>query len=207
MLAASVKSSVRDIIGEQFTGDFVVSTNTFGFGGLSPELAEQLNELPEVEAAAGVQLGFGTIDGDVESLSVVDPEPASQVFDFDMLQGSMTDLDDQGVLISKSTADDKHLAVGDTVAVTLIDGTPRDLTVQGVYDKDELAGPYTVSKGFYAQAAPTSSTSRCTSCWPTACRKRRPSRARRPSPTSTRRATCRAAPSTSTPRPARSTRS
>ena len=46
VIAASVKDWTRDIFERSFTGDFVVSTNTFGFGGLSPDLAEQLNRAP-----------------------------------------------------------------------------------------------------------------------------------------------------------------
>jgi putative ABC transport system permease protein len=53
VIAASVKDWTRDIFERSFTGDFVVSTNTFGFGGLSTNLAEQLNQLPEIEAATG----------------------------------------------------------------------------------------------------------------------------------------------------------
>ena len=41
-------------------GDFVVKTDDFsGFGGLSPDLANQLNTLPEVAAAAGIGVEGG----------------------------------------------------------------------------------------------------------------------------------------------------
>jgi putative ABC transport system permease protein len=150
VLASSVKASVREIIGEQFTGDFVVSTNTQGFGGLPPEVADKLNELPEVEAAAGVQIGVAKVNGGDENVSVVDPSVAGQLFDFEFLEGSFTDLNNTSVLISKGTADDKHLAVGDTVPLTLLNGTTVDLKVGGIYKKAELAGPYTVSRDLYA---------------------------------------------------------
>ena len=39
VLAASVKSSVRSILGEQFVGSYVINTSTQGFGGLPPDLA------------------------------------------------------------------------------------------------------------------------------------------------------------------------
>ena len=57
VIAATAKDWTRDVFGSQFTGDFVVSTDTFGFGGLSPEVADRLNELPEVAAAAGIRVG------------------------------------------------------------------------------------------------------------------------------------------------------
>ncbi len=58
IIAASLKDWVRDVFDEQFTGDYVVSTDTFGFGGLSPDLAADLNDLPEVAAATGSASGL-----------------------------------------------------------------------------------------------------------------------------------------------------
>jgi putative ABC transport system permease protein len=152
VLAASIKASVRDIFDKQFTGDFVVNTNTQGFGGLPLTVAQQLNQLPEVDAAAGVQLGAAKVDGNAETLSVIDPTVAGKVFDFEFVQGSMTDLNDQSVLISKSKADSDNLKVGDSVTMTLLNGTPVTLKVAGIYKKAELAGPFTVSQGMYAQS-------------------------------------------------------
>ena len=61
VMSASLKDWIRDVFEEQFTGDFVVATNTFGFGGLSPQLAAELNELPEVDTATGVRVGFARV--------------------------------------------------------------------------------------------------------------------------------------------------
>ncbi len=152
VLAASVKASVHDIFDKQFTGDFVVNTNTQGFGGLPLTVAQQLNQLPEVEAAAGVQLGAAKISGSAETLSVIDPSVAGQLFEFEFIEGSVTALNDQSVLISKSRADRDNLKVGDPVTMTLLNGNEVTLTVAGIYKKSELAGPYTVSQGMYAQS-------------------------------------------------------
>ena len=55
LLAATLKAQVREIFGEQFVGDYVVKTDDFtGFGGLSPDLADKINALPQVDAAAGI---------------------------------------------------------------------------------------------------------------------------------------------------------
>ena len=85
VLAASIKSvGPRAIFEKQFTGDFVVSTQSFGFGGLPLDVAEQLNELPEVEAAAGIQLGVAKVDGkDTSSASSTRPV-AGKLFDLEL---------------------------------------------------------------------------------------------------------------------------
>jgi putative ABC transport system permease protein len=152
VLASSIKSSVHEVFSQQFTGDFVVSTNTQGFGGLPPSLAQQLNQLPEVDAAAGVQLGLAKVNGSDTTLSVIDPSVAGRVFDLQFVEGGMGDLNDGTILISKSHADDKNLKIGDTIAVTTLNGKTTDLKVAGIYKKDELAGAYTVSNGFYANS-------------------------------------------------------
>jgi putative ABC transport system permease protein len=150
VLAASVKASVRDIFSEQFTGDLVVNTASFGYGGLSPQLAVELNQLPEVQAAAGVGVGFGRVDGDDQALTVIDAGTAWTMFDLGFVQGAGTDLTDTGILVSERRADRDGLAVGSDVRLELLDGVVRNLTVQGIYGNDELAGPYTVTKALYA---------------------------------------------------------
>ncbi len=39
--------------------------------------------------------------------------------------------------------------MGGRVNLTLLDGVKRALTVQGIYQKDELAGPYTISEELF----------------------------------------------------------
>ena len=56
------------------------------------------------------------------------------------------------MLISKSKADSKNLNVGDPVTMTLLNGNNVTLDVAGIYKKAELAGPFTVSQGLYAQS-------------------------------------------------------
>ncbi len=151
VFAASVKASIRTVFSKQFTGDFVVSTQTFGFGGLPVTLAPEIGQLAGVKAATGVQLGLAKVNGDNRTFAVVDPATVGKMFDLEMLAGTIESLNDQSVLISKKTADSTHLAMGDTVEMTLLDGQTHTLKVTGIYNKDELAGPYTVSKSLYVK--------------------------------------------------------
>jgi putative ABC transport system permease protein len=150
VFASSVKSSIRSVFAKQFSGDFVVSTQTFGFGGLPLTVAPDIAKLPGVGTATGVQLGLGKVDGKDKTFAVVDPTTVGKMFDLQTVAGSIEALDDQSILISKKTADSQHLAMGDTVEMTLINGSTHRLTVRGIYEKDELAGPYTISKSLYA---------------------------------------------------------
>ncbi|MGB8860184.1 MAG: FtsX-like permease family protein [Ilumatobacteraceae bacterium] len=150
VFAASVKGSIRAIIGEQFTGDLVVSTKTFGFGGLPTTLAYELGDVPGVAAATGIQLGQARIDGADKAVTVVDPATVGELFDMQFVSGAVTALDDQGLLVSRDQAGTSHLAMGDTVKIEFLNGTSRTLKVEGIYAKDEMAGAFTISKSLYA---------------------------------------------------------
>jgi putative ABC transport system permease protein len=158
VLASSLKSYVRSVFEQQFNGDFVLRTNA-QVGGLPLEAAQRMNQLPEVAAATGVGIGFGKVDRPSANgphpqdgtLTLVDPATISKLFNLDFISGSASDLTDTGVLVSKRRAEADGLHIGSTFNITLLDGTPRPVTVQGIYNKRELAGDTTVSKGFYSK--------------------------------------------------------
>ncbi len=153
IFAGSMKDWIRDIYGQQFTGDFVVASDSFGFGGLSPRVAEQLNSLPEVAAAAGVRMGAARIvdTGKDTAYVAVDPTTAGRVFDLAVVQGSVEALTSTGVLVHTDEAAKRHLAVGDTITFGFLNGTTRQLTVEGTYSKKDLAGNYVISQALHEQ--------------------------------------------------------
>jgi len=152
VFASSIKSSIRSVFDEQFTGDYVVSTQTFGFGGLPVALAPQLGEIPGVAAATGIQIGLARVDGKDQGVTVIDPATAAQVFDLGAKFGRVEDLDSTGILVSTARAEDDGLALGDELQLQFLDGGTHTVRVVGIYDRDELAGPYTIAKSLYAQS-------------------------------------------------------
>lgn len=156
IIAASAKAWTRDIFDEQFTGDFVVSTNTFGFGGISPQLTDDIAALPEVEAAAGIRVGAARVrsatgEGDT-SYVAVDPEATAKVFDIGMVEGTVESLTTGGVLVDDDEARDRQVTVGDTVQFTFANGTTHALTVEGIYTEDELAGNFVVTHALHERS-------------------------------------------------------
>ena len=154
VIAASVKDWTRDIFDRSFTGDFVVSTNTFGFGGLSTNLAEQLNQLPEIEAATGIRIGAARdIDGGGDTAYIsVDPETAGTIFDIGMVQGTVETLTPDGILIDDDEAADRHLGLGDQIQFGFVNGSTQLLTIQGIYTEQDLAGPFVVNHVLHEQS-------------------------------------------------------
>jgi putative ABC transport system permease protein len=137
VLAASFKGTIRDAYGKQFTGDEVVDTKSFGFGGLPTEIATKIQQLPEVAAAASYRVGFGKINGDDRTIAAIDPQQTAEVIDMKPISGQVTDLTDDGVILSKKRAENLHLAVGGTLDLTFQSGQTKTLTVQAIVDKTD----------------------------------------------------------------------
>lgn len=152
-LAASIKTEIADVFGRQFTGDYAISTQARGFGGLSPDLAVQVSNLPEVSNATGIGITLGQINGDGSRLTVLDPKTANGLLDLGVTTGSLTDLTADGILVSDSWALKHGATLGSVVDVTLTDGAVHRLKVQGTYARKELAGRFTVSSELLSSAA------------------------------------------------------
>src|SRR5207302_1104188 len=105
IFAASAKASVSHAVDEQFKTDYIIRSGSgFGAGGLSPDLARRLGALPQVQAVTGLRGGNAAIDGNRTFLTAVEPNAASQLFDFTDVAGSWKSLHDDGLAVSKKKA-------------------------------------------------------------------------------------------------------
>lgn len=148
--AASVTASINQAIDESFTGDFVVDSGSFGFGGLSPTLADDLNELPEVEVATGVRYGIARIGGFGEALFAADPDTAFDIFDFGVVAGSTDGLDENGIAVYQERAERDGLAIGDPVPVQFAETGDQELQVAMIFDDNDLIGTqYLIGRAAY----------------------------------------------------------
>ncbi len=136
--AASVTASIDQAIDESFTGDFVVDSGSFGFGGLSPALADDLNTLPEVDVATGIRFGIARIDGSGQALLGVDPATAFDILDVGIVAGSPDDLDDNGIAVQQDKAESDGLSIGSTVPTTFAETGRQDLEVAMIFADDDV---------------------------------------------------------------------
>ncbi|HVL91878.1 MAG TPA: FtsX-like permease family protein [Acidimicrobiales bacterium] len=145
IFAASAKESLRAAVDGSLAADLVVDSGSFGFGGLSPALAGELDALPEVAAASGVRLGLAAVDGDAVSLRAVDPGAFARVVDVELVAGRLDDLGLDGIAVHEDEAEREGLAVGDTVPVRFAETGDTRLRVAAVYAEDGVAGTHLVS--------------------------------------------------------------
>ena len=154
LLASTLKAQVRDIFGKQFVGDFVVKTDDFtGFGGLSPDLADQLNQLPEIDAAAGIGVKLAKVNDKGAQVTLVDPDTVGKVFDLNLTSGSYADLSMTSMMVSDKRAARDNLRIGDVLPVTLTALGDLKLKIVGTYSSDELAGAYVVNRALYSSTS------------------------------------------------------
>jgi putative ABC transport system permease protein len=140
VLASSTKASINESVDKAFTGDLVVASDSYGFGGLSPDLAHQLAELPEVEAASGIRMAGAEINGSGTMLVGVDPATIGQILDLGVVEGSLGALSAGQIAVSQDQAKSKGFAIGDTVPVRFAETGLQQLKVAAVYTEGDLFG-------------------------------------------------------------------
>jgi putative ABC transport system permease protein len=151
IVASSINLSIDQAIDESFTGDFVIDSGSFGFGGLSPTLADDLNELPEVQTATGIRYGIAKIHGFGEAMLAVDPATAFDIIEVEFLAGSPDDLDEDGIALSEDKAEDFGLQVGDPLPVEFTETGEQQFEVAAIFgDSDLLQGNnYLIGRAAY----------------------------------------------------------
>jgi putative ABC transport system permease protein len=155
-LAASINGQISDIFTKQFIGDYAVSSQAQGFGGLSPSLATDLGKIDGVQNATGIGTLLVKIDDKGRTLTVITPETIEGNYDIGLIDVNYADLDKDGIFVSLDYAEREELSVGSTVNVVLADATERALIVRGLYEFNDLAGNRVVSREMFADANVTS---------------------------------------------------
>lgn len=137
-LAASIKGQIDDVFTAQFKGDYAISTDARGFGGLSPSLAVDLNKMPQVEKATG--FGFLTvkIEDKGQYLTTITPKTIEGLWDIGLINATYSDLTTSDIFVSEKTAKKKNIALGSVLQTTFGDGSTRPLKVAGFFVNDEI---------------------------------------------------------------------
>lgn len=140
ILGASAKESAREIIGEAFESDYVVSPEQAnGELGLPPTIAAEIKA-----AGVGDALGLSATkifleeDGEFRDKGAlaVSATDAQAVLQLTFIEGSFANLDSTSILYSADKADRDDVHVGESVNIKLLDGTEVALTVGGIFDAD-----------------------------------------------------------------------
>jgi putative ABC transport system permease protein len=149
-LAASINGQISDIFTEQFKGDYAISSQAQGFGGLSPNLAVDISKIEGVKNATGIGTALAKIDNKGRTLTVISPDTIEGNYDIGLINASYNSLDKDGIFISESLAERENLAVGSVISVVLADAKERKLIVRALYEHNDLAGNRVISRETFA---------------------------------------------------------
>ncbi len=140
--AESVKSSTVDAINQSVTGQYVVTTESFGPTALPQSMAAELDAVTGVRVAAGVSATFANINDSGKIILAVDPDAISEVIDFDDVDGSFASLGVGEIAASEKLAEDKQLKIGDPVQLVFLQGGTTTLTLGSIYKTEfPIQGP------------------------------------------------------------------
>jgi putative ABC transport system permease protein len=151
-LGASAKATTRDVVGQSFNGDYVVSAKQSNNGASIPAtLADDLKaaNVGDVMGLSATALQLSE-NGEFKAKQVValNPADASKVLEIPFIEGSFDTLTPEGILVAKTKADRDKLAVGDVYDAKLLDGTALQLTIQGIYDT-KVFGNFIVDRSVF----------------------------------------------------------
>src|SRR5262245_50691857 len=131
---ASIKRSLDDLIARSYEGDLVVVQEGWGGVGLSPDLASDIDALPEVHTATGLAFATITIDGEEGNEPfAIDPPALADVVDLDVVDGSLDTMDVDGLAVSQKMADDKGWNLGSDVQIGYADGVTETKQIEVIF--------------------------------------------------------------------------
>jgi putative ABC transport system permease protein len=154
VLAASVKDSVASGYRETIKADYVIeSTRNEMLGGVPTAVSERVAALPQVAVASRLRYGHWK-DGEVTSaLTAVDPATLPAVTNLHLIQGRLSDLASGGIVLAEHIARERHLGLGDTLAMTFARTGLQHLRIVGLLrdqDADGLSTGYLISLTTFA---------------------------------------------------------
>lgn len=150
IFAASTTRSVDKIIDESVVGDLIIDSGSQGaFGGLSPDLAKRVDELPEVEVATGVRLALTEVDGNSQAILAFDTTTMERLADVALIDGEPAELGTSGLAVLDTEAEDRGWTIGSPVSIRFVDTGIQQFEVQVIYGEDQLVGPMFMSSDAY----------------------------------------------------------
>jgi putative ABC transport system permease protein len=144
VFAASAKASISTSVDRAMRTDWIITTQ-FGMGGLSPDVAQRIDALPETGAVTALRYFDAQVGGSSTQASAVDPAKVEGSVELELRQGHITDLGTNGVAVQEDVAKSKNLHVGDPLTMFFPETGDQQLTVVAIYGVKEPMGDYAIS--------------------------------------------------------------
>ena len=152
VFGASVSRSATSSVDQAVSADLIVTPT--GAGELSNSATSIASAVPGVTATTTVYGGQFEFQDTLSKLAAVSTNNLASTVMLRMTSGTPAALDSGELLIDSTTAQNKHLAVGDTVPARFALTGPTTLRIGGIYQANALIGSYVVSSAFFLSHYP-----------------------------------------------------
>ena len=136
VLAQGLRVSNSDAIEEQILADLVV-TSQDGYSEFPAVVGDAAEQVEGTDLVSNVRQDVSEVDGSGANLTGLDGSSINQVYNFRWTDGSdevLASLGADGAVVPDNVAEDKDLAVGDSLTVLTTDNERREFVVRGIYD-------------------------------------------------------------------------
>jgi putative ABC transport system permease protein len=151
LFTASLGATLDEQVRSGITSDLVVGTPSFGGGRLSPAVAGEIRDLPEVGQAVGVGSGQVRLDGSAENVTTTDVRSLPEVMDVDAVAGSLRDVGPDQLAVSRDYATDHRWRLGTPVTMTFAGGGETRADVGAIFDDADLLFDVVVPSALWNQ--------------------------------------------------------
>jgi putative ABC transport system permease protein len=139
VLGAGLRSTVESAVTDQVDAAYVVD----GTDGEPFEAAEgdALARVPGVRVASHVRDDQALVAREEHDVTGVDPATIGRFYTFAWTNGSaatLRRLGQDGALVTKTYADDEHVAVGNRLSIETASGDKKTVVIAGIYDPPEI---------------------------------------------------------------------
>ncbi len=145
IFGASAKVSVADTIDRGIRADLILKAQQFT--NFSPQVADRIKGLPELDAVAPMQFGNVRADANEETITGTDLSQLDQVVDLGLIAGKIKTDNPDGALVSTAAAQRYGLELGSTYYL-LGPETPtqaRAVVISGIFTQTDFTGGLPVS--------------------------------------------------------------
>jgi len=132
-----MRDSNRQAIEDQIGADLII-TSEDGYSPFAAGAGEAAGGASGVTTVTDVREEVGRAQGSGKNITGIDPDRITSGYNFKWAEGSsdaaLSQMGQNGALIAEDFADDKKLAIGDTITVQAPGGNENEFVVRGIYD-------------------------------------------------------------------------
>jgi putative ABC transport system permease protein len=155
VLASSLGTATKSAVKDEVHAAYVIDgKENLPFAA---DEGDALATVPGVKSASHVRSDTVLVDGKERTISGIDPATIARFYDFTWVKGSehaLGKLGIDGAVVKKGYADDKHLEIGSSIAITMPSGAKRTLVVRGIHkNKTELLGDVSMTQQGFDKAS------------------------------------------------------